>query len=506
MVRILKIAVIFLQAGFLFLGLTELRADIKDISSKSVVRIDVNIFSYSYTDPWMPPSLSNASGTGFIIEGNRIITNAHVVSMANTIRVSRSNQRKDYIARVIYIAHDCDIAMLKVEDEEFFRNSAPLPIGDIPELNSPVVVIGFPIGGDRVSITRGIVSRKEMDLYTHSGVDSHLTIQVDAAINPGNSGGPALQDGKVIGIAFQVNRGGQNLGYLIPTIVINRFLDDVKDGKYDGYIEFGVITIPTVNPVLRSALDLSKFLTPPDTGVMLVDLLPGSSADGYLMPGDILTEIDGHAISHYGDIDMDGVQLSYTEIVDNLSAGIIIHTVVIRKGEMKKISFPARATAIMDFQKKNYDSPPRMKMEGGLVFQPLDSDLMDAYGNTWRGAGRTDIQYYYSYHVLHKLYEKKKEYVILTRRLSDPVNMYADRFVGRVVDSINGGNVTDFKSFNELLDRSLKNSEFITIRFLNESIPLVMKSEDVRNSHDRVLKNYTIRYNQDTSERVGAVN
>jgi len=481
-----------------------LRADVKDISINSVVRIEVNMFSYSYQEPWQPPSLSNSGGTGFIIEGNRILTNAHVVSMANTIRVSRANQRKDYDARVLFIAHDCDLAMLVVDDKEFYKNSAPLTIGDIPELNSSLVVIGFPIGGDRVSITRGVVSRKDMDLYSHSNIDSHLILQVDAAINPGNSGGPAIQDDKVIGVAFQVHRGGENLGYLIPPIVINRFLEDVSDGKYDGYIEFGAIGIPTVNSGLKSAREIEKFLNPPDTGVMIIDTLKDSSSDGHLLPGDILAEIDGHPISQYGDVELNGRQVSYTELVDNLSAGTNINTVVLRNGQKKKVSFPAKATNIIDFQRKNYETPPRMRLAGGLLFQPLDSDLMEAYNNDWINSGRTEILYHYSYHVLHKLYSKKKEYVILTRRLSDPVNLYAGRFVHRMVESVNGENSDDFVSFNHLIDKNLQNSEYLVIRFVNEPMPLVLKSKDVRESHKRVLENYSVRYSQYPPGKNGA--
>ena len=105
--------------------------------SESVVQINVESVDFSYRDPWQAPSLQGSGGTGFIIEGNRIMTNAHVVSGAVQIRIKRPSQKKDYQARVAHIAHDCDLAILTVEDPEFFSGARPLEIGSQPALNTP---------------------------------------------------------------------------------------------------------------------------------------------------------------------------------------------------------------------------------------------------------------------------------------------------------------------------------------------------------------------------------
>jgi S1-C subfamily serine protease len=119
----------------------------------------------------------------------------------------------------------------------------------VESLNSihPITIVGYPIGGSKISVSRGIVSRKEQSTYAHSEVDSHLVIQVDAAINPGNSGGPAIQNGKVAGVAFQVASKGENIGYIIPTSVVNHFLKDIEDGIYNGYVELGIQFVNTFN-------------------------------------------------------------------------------------------------------------------------------------------------------------------------------------------------------------------------------------------------------------------
>ncbi len=100
------------------------------------------------------------------------------------------------------------------------------------------------MGGDRISVTEGVVSRIESDIYAHSGADDHLVIQTDAAINPGNSGGPVIQNGKVVGVAFQGLQEADNIGYMIPTTVIKHFLKDIQDGKYDSFGSMGVMFFP----------------------------------------------------------------------------------------------------------------------------------------------------------------------------------------------------------------------------------------------------------------------
>src|SRR5512140_2081934 len=99
----------------------------------------------------------------------------------------------------------------------------------------------------------GIVSRIESRGYVHSGTDSHLLVQTDAAINPGNSGGPVIQDGKVVGVAFQGLQSADNIGFMIPTTVIDHFLKDIADGTYNGFPSSGLVVFEGLhNPAYRA--------------------------------------------------------------------------------------------------------------------------------------------------------------------------------------------------------------------------------------------------------------
>ena len=457
-----------------------------ELAKKAVVKISAVSFRYPYTSPWNSPTLRNKTGTGFIIEGNQILTNAHVVSGLSSVRVQRPDQRKDYEAKVIYIGHDCDLALLKVENSDFFRFSKPLAIGSLPRLNSPVEVIGFPIGGKRMSITRGIVSRIDMDIYSHSQIDYHLTVQVDAAVNPGNSGGPVMQKGKVIGVAFQILSRGENLGYLIPPEVIQHFLIDASDGTYNGYTEFGISHTSTSYPAIRKALGLEGIFKSPDTGILIHGIIPGSSADGYLRKGDVLLELNGKKITETGEITLNGNLAEYSQLVDNLHAGDMIEVEIWRKRKKKKLSFPAKITKIFLLRRINYDYPASYYITGGFLFQPLDANLMKTYSSKWFKMRRSAILYHYKYFFSHEFYKKEKEGVILTRRLADKINLYSNKFRHRRVYKVNGKKINGFPHFVQIVQKTIRTKPYLVIEFFFEPDKLILKTSSLKEANLRI--------------------
>ena len=188
---------------------------------------------------------------------------------------SATATRKNIPPRVLFIAHDCDLALIEVASPDFSKACRRSTFGGIPELESTVSAYGYPIGGQRMSVTTGIVSRIDFQLYTHSSIDQHLAIQISAQINPGNSGGPVMQSGKVVGVAFQGYSGdvAQGVAYMIPTPVINRFLKDVEDGRYDRYVDLGITYSKLQNPAQRRFLGLKD----DDRGVLVNSVIANAS-------------------------------------------------------------------------------------------------------------------------------------------------------------------------------------------------------------------------------------
>ena len=194
---------------------------------QSVVKIVNQSNRFNWYEPWASGSTGKGTGSGFLNSKNRIMTNAHVVSDSALILVYFHNDPQPYPARVTAIGHDCDLAILELEDAARIEKVPALAFAGLPELRSRVVTYGYPAGGQLISSTVGVVSRIEQQVYAHSGINAYLAVQTDAAINPGNSGGPVIQDGKVVGVAFQGNSRLENMGFFIPNKVVEHFLIDL---------------------------------------------------------------------------------------------------------------------------------------------------------------------------------------------------------------------------------------------------------------------------------------
>src|SRR3954471_12863360 len=295
---------------------------------KSLVRITATEVEPDYRAPWNSGGIQRGIGAGFVIDGNRIMTNAHVVNNSRYLTVERDGDPNKYPATVLFVAHDCDLALLKVASAGFFKNMIPLKFGGIPDLESTVSAYGYPLGGERMSVTTGIVSRIDFTLYTHSSVDSHLTIQISAQINPGNSGGPVMQDAKVVGVAFQGYSGdvAQGVAYMIPTPVVQRFLKDVSDGHYDRYVDLGLTYLKLLNPAQRKFLGLKD----DDRGVLVGTGVSAGPCGKDVKPGDVLLSIDGHPISSDATVELEGERVDMPEVVERKFKGDVVKLEMIR--------------------------------------------------------------------------------------------------------------------------------------------------------------------------------
>ena len=448
----------------------------------SVLRIEVSTQVPDYQTPWNSGRFGGGIGTGFIIGKNRILTNAHVVSNARRVLITVHGSPVKYPAKVEHIAHDCDLALLSVENFKDFESFPTFAFGDVPSLESEVRVIGYPIGGDRISVTRGVVSRIDFQTYSHTRADSHLAIQIDAAINPGNSGGPVIQGDKVIGVAFQGLRQADNTGYIIPTPVIKRFLKDIDDGKYDHYVDLGFSEFPLHNPAMRSALGL------PDDGigVLVTRVIATSASDGFLQPGDVITELDGYKVDSAGMVKIDGETVNLNEISERKFSGDKVAVRFLREGAWNDVEISLKTVPASRMYAIEYEKNPRYIVFGGLVFQPLDTNLF--------ASAKFDdvtVRRLYTDYMPKGLFQKHRDVVILTRVESDPITSQLGDFSGFAVDKINGVEVTDLKHAYDLLHPE-KAPEFHVIELFGADRPVVIPAAKIAEAEARIAKAYGI--------------
>ena len=454
----------------------------KEIYS-SVVRIECSTQVFDYKQPWTAGRFGGGIGTGFLVGKNRFLTNAHVVSNARRIIINKRGSDIKHPARIIHIAHDCDLALIEVEDFSSFVGLPYLKIADnVPKLESEVRAVGYPVGGNRLSVTRGVVSRIDFRPYSHSQIDMHLIVQVDAAINPGNSGGPVLQGEEVVGVAFQGLRGADNTGFMIPVPVIDRFLKDIEDGQYNKYVDLGASHFPLFNPAMKKALGLPEN----SAGVLISDIIPDGACDGVLERGDVLVKIDGNLIDNAGNIEVSGEKVLLHEVLERKFAGDKVDLVFMRDGEVMEesitlVPFPAsRVYAI------SYDTKPRYYFKSWLLFQPMDFNLFSVYK-----INNPSARHLYQNYIDDGIFKTREDLVVLTTIFDDKLTSSLSNFEGLVVKSINNTPVKSLSHLHELMEiQDLP--DFLEIRFEGTKKPLILPTSELEEANSRISANQGI--------------
>lgn len=449
----------------------------------AVVKIYVSSAAPDYYSPWRFHNTRTSGGSGAIMDDNRIITNAHVIADATYIQVQKNGDTQKFQAEVQFVSHEADLAILSVKDENFFTDTQSLKVGELPKLNDEVEVYGYPMGGKALSITKGVLSRVEHKTYVHNRV-SLIAGQIDAAINPGNSGGPVIVDGKIAGIAMQTNRGGENLGYMIPPSVIRHVLIDAEDGKYDGFPELGVYTQNMDSPAMKRRYKLND----PKKGVLVTTILPDSPAQGILQPYDVIVRIDGYDIADNQTIAFRGKQrTSYKYAIDQYQIGGEITFDIYRNGIKQQVSMIASPykPSYSLVQRQAYNQKPQYRIYGGLVFVPLSVNLMKSWGKSWYSkAPKSFIT------ALNAIPEDEaREVVVMLRVLPDDVNLGYHNWKYEQISELNGIEITSFDQFEALL--SEVDSEFVVFS-QDSGTQIIMEHQAALEAEQRILNTYRI--------------
>ena len=458
---------------------------------KSLVRITSTEVEPDYRAPWNAGALQRGVGAGFVVDRNRIMTNAHVVSNSRFLTVERDGDPNKYPARVLFVAHDCDLALITVDAPNFYKNMVPLKFGGIPELESTVSAYGYPIGGERMSVTAGIVSRIDFQLYTHSSIDSHLAIQISAQINPGNSGGPVMQNAKVVGVAFQGYSGdvAQGVAYMVPTPVIRRFLKDIEDGRYNGYVDLGVTYTKLLNPAQRRFLGLKD----DDRGVLVDTVVAAGPCAEVLRSGDVMLSIDDHPIASDGNVELEGERVEMPEVVERKFKGDKVKLDIWRDKQPLTASVQLHTVPPYLIQGHTYDMRPRYVLYGGLLFQPLSLDLLEAYQ-----PADLRIRHFFDYFVLDQIYLQHPDVIILTNILPDPINTYLASYRGEIVDEINGKKI---RTLEELANTFAEPADRFVVKLIGDGPPLVLDPKQVEAARERIKTRYNVVREENLEER-----
>jgi S1-C subfamily serine protease len=446
--------------------------------------------------PWANSSPVEVAGTATVIDGKRILTNAHLVLYASDVYVQPRRGGEKTEAKVEFVAPDMDLALLSIKDEKFFQNRPALTRAKkLPKVQDSVTVYGFPIGGNDLAVTKGVVSRIDFGPYNLRGVG--LLVQVSAAINPGNSGGPAVVGDEMIGIVFSRLNEQQNIGYVIPNEEIQIFLDDIQDGRYDGKAtSLGDVEFQSLhNPALRSFLKLDDQVK----GVVVMPPRRGRPHET-LQPFDVLTKIGEHTIDNEGMVQLpDDLRLAFYSQIPKLGKDRPVPVTLVRQGKVMETSLPVSRRDNRLIRDLRGERLPYF-IHGPLVFAPARSDALTFYN-------RLKPSLFLSQSPLitrefDRMQFPGEELVVVTSPMfGHRIAKGYDDPVGQVVQEVNGLKIKNLHHLVETLRDS--QDEFLRFRFAEfGSEVLVFRREEMNKVTAEILEDNGIAPTRRGSEDV----
>ena len=463
---------------------------------QSIVQIETDFKEYNYDEPWVSPSLHTAHGSGFVIQqgGKKyVLTNAHCVENTGYLTVRLANQKTKFDAKTICVSYQCDLALLEIEDEEFQDLTQPLQLGDMANSGMDVQSIGFPMGGNELSISKGIVSRIEVGYYAQSGLDmiqvgrivqSILVIVVDQ-----------YSGDKVVGVAFQgIDR--QGLGFMIPTPVVKHFLTEAFNGKpYCGFPILPMAYQTLENHTLRSFYGLDAG----QTGVKVTRIDDLSDAFSKLRKEDILLEIEGLLISNEGTVDIPGVgnNIDMVHVTHMKFIGDTVTLKVLRKNvetlqrEIHEITVtldnvPLQAKKVAQTE---FDKRPTYIIASGVSFTPLTYNYMEG-----RGAELEDCLVIESGCQLKDTPKKapNEQIVIINEVLNCKETGGYDEYMNKIITKVNGSKISNIKDVVAAIENNKNPTHVIET---SSGHHLVVKNMTAA-EHVKLLKKYHIDHDR----------
>ncbi|MEM7754907.1 MAG: trypsin-like peptidase domain-containing protein [Planctomycetota bacterium] len=452
----------------------------------SVVKLHVTSEVPDHYRPWTFRQPSQSSGSGVVIDGQRILTNAHVVSHAAELLIESSKLPRRVPARVEALAYGIDLAIVRVDEPGFFDLHPPVELENtMPDDGSAVIVRGYPMGGSTLSTTEGVVSRLEYEQYWFGAMG--LRLQIDAAVNPGNSGGPVFSEDRCIGLVFSQVPEGENIGYVIPVAEIEMFLEDFEDGVYDGKPNVWARTLNAENPALRAHLDV-----PITDGGTMVSVAPLGSK-GELRERDVIVAVDGMPIDDRGRVEAFGRKINW-EYAVQMTEGNTVDLTVIRDGDRITVSEPVMGYGQPLIPMLNNERPSYF-VAGPLVFTEVTMDYAGfAVSGPWAGTFARRLSPITLRASDLRDFPEQRLVALANRPLSHPVvRGYDEAEIGLVLERVNGQKIDNLAGLVTIM-RDLED-EYVVFEFADEVAErvLVFNREELGDATEDVMRRNSIR-------------
>ena len=423
-------------------------------ATTSVVRVNATRQGYNFYQPWQKHTPNSRRGLGAVLHDNTVLVTGEMVANATYIELEKTDSGQKATAKVVAVDYEANIALITPTEEhaDFLKDMDPLHLDLAVKPGDEIDV--WQVEDNGTPVSTGIKVTKVETSTSFLDVASFLVYEATGSIQyrSGSFTVPVVRDGKLVGLLLNYTPK-ELVSNVLAAPIIKHFLDDLEDGKYDGFPSLGIATTQTLDEQFRKYLKLGE----DDGGIYVSRVVADSAAaKAGLREGDVILEIDGHKIDPRGNFDDPKYgKLALGHLTrGNADVGEKLPIRFMRDGERKEVAVELSRRNPEDYLIQPYmiDRGPKFLIEGGLVFQELTRDYLKLYGNDWRK--RAPIKFLRALASPEELEEQGVEKIVfLSRVVPTPATVGYDRVSNNRVTRVNGTEINNIADLDAALDQ-----------------------------------------------------
>jgi S1-C subfamily serine protease len=417
----------------------------------SVVRVNVTTQSWDFHRPWGKRQPVTRRAIGAVLPGPRVLVTAELVGDSTFIEFEVPEGGRKVPATVDVVDYEANLALLKTDSAEF--------LAGLPQLQVVESAIGDQLqvwqleNNGRLLVTAGPMTTAEISAYRQENpfLIYRMTVQLQGRDSSFTL--PVVRDRKLTGVLMIYDAGSSNAN-LIPAPVIQHFLKDAAEGKYEGFPRIGYTFSPTRDPALR------RYAKIPDDvagGIYITEVLKGSPAEAAgLKKGDILVRVDDFAVDqdgNYPDAAYGNIPVGHLFSTRHFAADRV-KLQILRDGERKTVDAALSHRAVESYVSEPYtvDRAPRFIVVGGLILQELSRQYLKDFGQDWLRRAPERLLFYDRYQ--DELFaDGPRKIVFLSRVLPTPATVGYEELNHLTLKRINGVELQTLNDVPRSLER-----------------------------------------------------
>ncbi|PJZ70626.1 serine protease [Leptospira perolatii] len=454
---------------------------------KSIVQIKISYQEPDYLYPWKRKSPKVRRAVGIVVEGGRILLPAHLLLYHTLIEVKKFSSYTETKANLLRLDPEINLALLKIEDKDFFQDLKPLEFHSIVMYPKQVSIFQLDNSGS-IQTAAGNLLSLDLDQSPIGHVELPI-LDVNSTETLNGNGEVLLENGKVSGILFDFT-GDKNSGRAIPSFLIQKFLGILGNAKvaYKGF---------RYRPITDQATKNFYGVPGQNQGILVGDVLPNGSADGVLKPGDVILEFGGKKIDSKGYFDHPHYGKQALSFLSNFgdsfgySIGKSVPLLVVRdkketKLEMILKTFPYSSVRIPH---RSPQAKSEYYLDGGFLFLELSEDYLQEWGKDWRSRVDKKLLYFFDYRKFRTQKDPEGRIVLFSQVFPDESNEGYHEVSSRIVESVNSSPVNSVRDLAQKVKES--KSKYVTI-LLDDGTEVVIDKSELKSANERIQNQYKI--------------